>query len=77
MPLCLTCGKDEACGESWYQLCMSCLVQQKRRIYWAALPIQTVARGFLARKLLQKHKAARRVQALWRGHLTRMQLALQ
>lgn len=77
MPRCLRCGKYNACGESWYQLCMSCLVQKQRHAYWAAVPIQTAARGFLARRLLQKHKAARGLQALWRGHLARMQLALQ
>ena len=77
MPLCLRCGRNEACGESWYQICSPCLFLQRLREYDAAIPIQTVARGYIARRLLKKHRAARGLQALWRGYLTRSQRAFQ
>ena len=77
MPRCKKCWRNEACGESWYQVCHWCLHFELERQWRAAIPIQTAARGFLAKKQLQKHRAARRVQALWRGYLTRAQLALK
>ena len=77
MPRCQRCGWNEACGESWYQICSPCLFLQRLREYDAAIPIQTAARGYIARQLLKKHKAARCLQAIWRGYLTRSQLALQ
>jgi hypothetical protein len=77
MPRCQRCGWHEACGESWYTICSPCLIQQRRREFYAAVPIQKAARGYIARRLLKKHRAARSLQALWRGYLTRAQLAYQ
>ena len=76
MPMCLRCGRNEACGETWYQICSPCLFLQQLREHDAAVPIQTAARGYIARRLLKKHRAARGLQALWRGFLTRSQLSM-
>lgn len=77
-PQCQACYQWTAnCGESGYRLCYPCFGKHMRKLNLAAYPIQLMARGFLARKLLKKHKAAKSIQAFWRGYLTRAQLALQ
>ena len=78
-PTCQTCYRAEAkCGESGYQLCYACYDTHLRWLHQQVMPIQRLTRVFLARRLSQKkHKAAKQIQALWRGHLTRLQLVTQ
>lgn len=73
-PLCQTCYRYDACGESGYQICSFCWNTHRMFLHNSAIPIQTTIRVFLAQKLLQKHKAARCIQALWRGYKTRLDL---
>jgi hypothetical protein len=76
-PRCQTCYRYDACGESGYQICVYCYAQHLNFLHRAAIPIQSLMRMALAQKLLQKHKAARSIQALWRGYRTRLLLVLQ
>ena len=77
-PTCTKCYLQEArCGESGYRLCYSCHHAHLRWLNQMAEPIQILVRGFLARRLLKKHKAAKQIQAVWRGHLTRLQTVIQ
>jgi hypothetical protein len=76
-PRCQTCYRYDACGETGYQICVYCYRQHLSFLNLKAIPIQTQIRRCLAQKLLQKHKAARTIQALWRGYTTRLLLDLQ
>lgn len=77
-PQCQSCYQWTAsCGESGYRLCHPCFNVYSRKLHLAASPIQNITRIFLARRLLTKHKAAKSIQAIWRGYVTRSQLALQ
>lgn len=74
-PQCQRCFQWNAdCGQSGYRLCYPCYNAHIRWLSSVAEPIQKVLRGFLARRLLKKHRAAKRIQAIWRGHITRTQV---
>ena len=69
LPPCQICRWNQSCPESWYQVCHWCMNIEMNRQWDNVVPIQSAIRGFLARKLLKKHKAARRLQTVWREHL--------
>ena len=76
-PQCHHCFQWTAnCGESSYTLCYPCYHVYIRKLYLAALPIQTIARGFLTRRRLKKDKAAKTIQSSWRGWVTRTSINL-
>ena len=68
-PECKGCHQFNAnCGEAGYQMCYPCFYSYQSWLNFRVRPIQHVARGFLARRLLKKHKSAKKIQALWRSH---------
>ena len=73
LPTCQRCRWNESCHESWYEICYACMDYDRQMLEQAAIPIQSFLRGLLARKNLKKHRAARRLQAVWRGYVSRSQ----
>ncbi|KAH7442297.1 hypothetical protein KP509_03G080800 [Ceratopteris richardii] len=53
----------------------SCRHLEGLKMQWAAIRIQSVFRGFLARRALKALKAIVRIQAIIRGHIVRCQVA--
>ena len=76
-PACEQCHfQDATCGESGYRFCYPCHYAELALHYHSASLIQTAVRQHARPILKKKHKAAKHIQAVWRGHLTRSQLSL-
>jgi hypothetical protein len=67
-PQCHHCFQWTAnCGESGYRLCYPCYHAHLHWLSTVVEPIQHLAKGYLARKLLKKHKSAKLIQQTWRN----------
>ena len=68
-PQCEHCFQWTAnCGEAGYRLCYPCYHAHLRWLSITLEPIQRLALCFLARRRLNRHKSAKRIQGAWRNH---------